>query len=150
MVASALALAALVAPVRAAESVGQAASSAAKKTGHAVAETSRQVGHAVAEAGRDVGHATAEAGREVGHETAEAGRKVGHETAEAGRKTGHAVKKETQEGQAARQAGVVAELSRQRASARASSAAHRRTAACASSITLPMVMKPWIWRSKQT
>ena len=38
----------------------------------------------------------------------------------------------------------------QRRNARASSAAHIATAVFASSSTLPMVMKPWIWRSKQT
>jgi len=104
LITSALAIAVLVGPVRAAESVGQAASSAARKTGHAVAETGREVGHASAEAGRAVGHATAEAGREVGHATAEAGREVGHATAEAGRKTGHAVKKQSKESKKAKSA----------------------------------------------
>jgi hypothetical protein len=35
-------------------------------------------------------------------------------------------------------------------SARRSSTAHRATAVCASSSTRPIVMKPWICRSKQT
>jgi hypothetical protein len=35
-------------------------------------------------------------------------------------------------------------------SARRSSPAHSATAALASSSNRPMVMKPWIWRSKQT
>jgi hypothetical protein len=90
LVTSALAFAILAAPVQAAGSVGQTASSAARKTGHAVAETGREVGHASAEAGRAVGHATAEAGRQVGHASAEAGRQIGHATAEAGREVGHA------------------------------------------------------------
>jgi hypothetical protein len=34
--------------------------------------------------------------------------------------------------------------------ARFNSAAHSATAVCASSSTRPIVMKPWIWRSKQT
>jgi hypothetical protein len=101
LAASALALAGLAPPAQAAETMGQAASSAAKKTGHAVAETSREVGHTVAEGGRKTGHAVAEGGREVGHGTAEAAREAGHGMAEAGRKTGEATKKEAHKAKAA-------------------------------------------------
>ena len=89
LAASALAVAAPSLLSRAAESVGQAASSAETGTPLPRQPPGRPC---VAETGREVGHETAEAGRKVGHETAKAGRTVGHETAEAGRKTKKAVK----------------------------------------------------------
>ena len=60
-----LTAAALALPAQAAESVGQAASSAATKTGHAIGTAGRTTGHAVANAGRKTGHAVAETGRKV-------------------------------------------------------------------------------------
>ena len=45
--------------------------------------------------------------------------------------------------------GLPVNLLAQAASSRRNCAAHKLTAALASSITLPIVMKPWIWRSKQ-
>ena len=51
---------------------------------------------------------------------------------------------------ASRSMGVVARSSHQDCSARRSCAAHSSTATLASSITRPIVMKPWIWRSKLT
>ena len=131
-IAVALALAGLVAPAPAAESIGQATSAAARHTGHAVAETSRKAGHAVAETGREVGHASAEAGREVGHASAEAGRQVGHATAEAGRKTGQAFKHDTHTAKAAAKPGVVDALSG--VSARERAPPRRRTRPLPSSL----------------
>ncbi|MDQ6684861.1 MAG: hypothetical protein M3Z16_07020 [Pseudomonadota bacterium] len=69
-----LTAASVVLPAQAAESVGQAASSAATNTGHAIGNAGRKTGHAVASAGRKTGHAVAETGRKVKRKTKAASR----------------------------------------------------------------------------
>ena len=127
---------------------------AAKQTGHAVAEAGRKAGHAVAETGRDVGHATAEAGREVGTRgRSRTQDRPGHGR---GRPSSRPSADADARPRASRSApkgrcGFVAASSR--SARRALAPARRRTARPPRSLrrcTLPMVMKPWICRSKQT
>jgi hypothetical protein len=92
LAAAARAFAGLAVPAHAAESVGQAASSAAKTTGHAIAEAGRKTGHGVAETARDVGHAAKEESRAGGHAVAEVGRKTGHAVKKGAHKAKAAVK----------------------------------------------------------